>query len=43
MRPCPWGLVRMCVCMCVFVYMLKAILIQLNENKSEHGYMVHLS
>lgn len=24
-------------------YMLKAVLIQQDENKSEHGYMVHLS
>ena len=31
------------VCVCVRGYMLKAVLIQQNENKSEHGYMVHLS
>ena len=35
--------VRVCVCVCACEYMLKAVLIQQDENKSEHGYMVHLS
>lgn len=36
-----WVCVRARVCACG--YMLKAVLIQQDENKSEHGYMVHLS
>ncbi len=38
-----WMCVCVCVCVCVCGYKLKAVLIQQNENKSEHGYMVHLS
>lgn len=38
-----WVQMWMCMCVCACGYMLKAVLIQQNENKSEHGYMVHLS
>lgn len=33
----------MCVSVCACGYMLEAVLLQQNEDKSEHSYMVHLS